>query len=84
LTKLGSSGLVPDETAEVYIADLYEAGRFAGREGLVFGWTVPSSSRAGPVIGAHKGRDEDFAISVLFPDTGEQEWFAPHLVMRID
>jgi hypothetical protein len=71
------------ELPEVYIADLHEAGRFAGREGLVFGWTVPSSSGEGPIIGARKGRDNDFAISVFFPDTDEQEWFAPHLVKKI-
>jgi hypothetical protein len=63
----------------VFIADLYEAGPFAGREGVIFGHTRPSSSQAGP-IGARKGREEDFAWSVFFPDTAEQEWFAPHLV----
>jgi hypothetical protein len=36
------------------------------------------------VIGARKGRDEDFAISVYFEDTGDQEWFAPHLVKVIE
>jgi hypothetical protein len=67
-----------------YIEDRYEAGRFAGREGAVFGWTVPSWSREGPVIGARKGRDDDFALSVFFEDTEEQEWFSPHLVTIIE
>jgi hypothetical protein len=35
------------------------------------------------VIRARKGRDEDFAYSVYFEDTGEQEWFAPYLVRVI-
>jgi hypothetical protein len=60
--------------------DVFEAGAFAGREGVVYGWSVPSSSGVGPVIGVRKGRDEDFALSVYFEDTGEQEWFAPRLV----
>jgi hypothetical protein len=70
--------------ARAYIADLHEAGRFAGREGLVFGWTVPSSSGVEPVIGARKGRETDFALSVFFEDTEEQQWFAPHLVKVIE
>ena len=67
----------------VFIADLHEAGRFAGREGVIYGHTKPSSSRAGPIIGVRKGREEDFAWSVFFEDTGEQEWFAPHLVSLV-
>jgi hypothetical protein len=54
---------------------------FAGRVGDVFGESVPSSSGVGPVIG---DRGEDFALSVFFDETGEQEWFAPHLVEFID
>jgi hypothetical protein len=50
---------------------------FAGRVGEVFGESVPSSSGVGPVIA---DRGDDFALSVFFDDTGEQEWFAPHLV----
>jgi hypothetical protein len=70
--------------ARVFILDVFEAGKFAGREGEVYGWSVPSSSGVAPVIGARKGRDEDFAYSVYFEDTGEQEWFAPHLVKLIE
>jgi hypothetical protein len=72
------------DPARVYILDVYEAGKFAGREGETYGWSVPSSSGVAPVIGARKGRDEDFAISVYFEDTGDQEWFAPHLVKVIE
>jgi hypothetical protein len=75
---------VPDDRLNmgdvVYIADLPEARAWANREGTVYGHTKPSSSGQGPVIGARKGHDVDFAWSVYFEDTGEQEWFAPHLV----
>jgi hypothetical protein len=42
----------------VFILDVFDAGKFAGRE--------------------------DFAFSVYFEETGEQEWFAPRLVKKID
>jgi hypothetical protein len=66
----------------VRIAELPEAGEHAGRVGQVFGWSVPSSSGVGPVIGAHVGGSakRDFAYSVFFEDSGEQLWFAPHLL----
>jgi hypothetical protein len=64
----------------VVISDLFEAGAFTNHEGVIFGHTKPSESGVGPVIDARKGRDKDFAWSVFFPDTQEQEWFAPHLV----
>jgi len=69
----------------VRIADLPEAGEFAGREGLVYGWSIPSTSKVAPVIGAEFGGSarEDFAYSVYFEDTSEQHWFAPHLVETI-
>jgi hypothetical protein len=54
---------------------------FAGRSGIVYGESIPSSSGAGPVIG---DRGEDFALSVFFEDTDEEEWFAPHLVEVLD
>jgi hypothetical protein len=68
----------------VFIADLPEAGLYANREGVVYGHTKPSSSGKGPVIGVRKGRHADFAWSVYFEDTGEQEWFAPHLVKLLN
>ena len=71
------------ESPDVFIADVDEAGPFRGRAGWVFGWTQPSASGEGPVIGAGEGWDEDFAWSVYFPDTEEQVWFAPHLVKHI-
>ena len=66
----------------VRIADLPEAGAFAGRVGEIFGWSIPSTSRVGPMIGAEFGGSarEDFAYSVYFEDTGEQEWFTRHLI----
>ena len=53
---------------------------FAGREGDVHGESIPSASGVGPVIG---DRGDDHALSVYFDDTGEQEWFAPHLVQFV-
>jgi hypothetical protein len=58
-----------------------EARGFAGRTGHVYGQSVPSASGAGPVIG---DRGEDFALSVFFEETQEEEWFAPHLVQLVD
>ena len=54
---------------------------FAGRTGHIYGESVPSSTGVGPVIG---DRGEDFAYSVFFDETEEQEWFAPHLVEFVD
>jgi hypothetical protein len=66
----------------VRIADLPEAGDFAGRVGQVFGRSVPSSSEVGPVIGAHHGGSsrEDLAYGVVFEGETEERWFAPYLV----
>ena len=58
-----------------------EARGFAGRTGHVYGESVPSSSGVGPVIG---DRGDDFAYSVFFDETEEQEWFAPRLVEFVD
>jgi len=54
---------------------------FAGREGQVFGESIPSRSGVGPVIG---DRGEDYAFSVFFEDTDEQAWFAPHRVQFLE
>jgi hypothetical protein len=54
---------------------------FGGRSGIVYGESMPSSSGVGPIIG---DRGEDFALWVVFADTNEQEWFAPHLVEFLD
>lgn len=66
------------------IADLPEAGEYAGRIGQVLGWSKPSSSGVAPVIGGHVGGSarRDLAYSVYFDDTKEQIWFAPNLVTR--
>lgn len=57
------------------------AAGFAGRVGEVWSESVPSVSGAGPVIG---DRGEDLALSVLFEETEDLVWFAPHLVERVD
>jgi hypothetical protein len=49
--------------------------------GRVYGESIPSTSGAGPVIGS---RGEDKAFSVFFDQTGEQLWFAPHLLEFVD
>lgn len=58
----------------IRIAELPEAGEPAGRVGQVFGWSEPSSSGVGPVIGGHVGGSarRDFAYSIFFEETGEQ------------
>lgn len=70
----------------VRIADFPKAGAFAGRYGECFGKTTPSDSGVGPIIGTEIGGNDrvDHALSVYFEETGEQEWFAPHLVERVE
>lgn len=58
-----------------------EARGFAGRVGEVWSESEPSVSGIGPVIG---DRGEDLALSVLFEDTGDVVWFAPHLLKRVE
>ena len=65
----------------VRIRDSPDTASYAGRVGEVFGESIPSSSGVAPVIG---DRGDDFAISVHFDETGEQEWFAPHVVEFLD
>jgi hypothetical protein len=57
------------------------ASGFAGRVGEVWSESAPSVSGAGPVIG---DRGEDLALSVLFEETEDLVWFAPHLVERVE
>jgi hypothetical protein len=70
----------------VRVADLPEAGEYAGRLGQVFGWSVPSSSGVGPVIGDTFGGSgrEDFAYAIIFDGIDGERWFAPHLVEPAD
>ncbi len=58
-----------------------EAHGFAGRIGEIWSEAEPSVSGVGPVIG---DRGEDIALSVLFEDTEDLVWFAPHLVRRVE
>ncbi|HZT84090.1 MAG TPA: hypothetical protein VE984_01540 [Gaiellaceae bacterium] len=58
-----------------------EASGFAGRVGEVWSESEPSVSGVGPVIG---DRGDDVAVSVLFEDTEDVVWFAPHLVRRVE
>ena len=53
---------------------------FAGREGIVYGWTTPSVTNVG-VIGEPA---EDLAYNVGFDEPGSDAWFAPHLVEMLD
>ena len=43
----------------VFIADLHEAGRFAGREGVIYGHTKPSHFARGPDHRCAEGSEED-------------------------
>jgi hypothetical protein len=65
------------EGDRVAIADRPEVHRFAGRVGVIYGWTKPSKSKVHPV---HGHSSDDFAWSVYFHDTGEQEWFRHYLL----
>lgn len=52
----------------------------AGREGIVYGQSIPSMSGVGPVVG---DRGDDYALNVSFEDGSEGQWYAPHLVELI-
>jgi hypothetical protein len=65
------------EGDQVVIADRPDAGAFAGRLGVIYGWTTPSTSKEGPVNGE---APEDFAWSVYFEDSEEQAWFVHDLL----
>lgn len=69
------------DRVRIVCAPVTEELGFAGREGQVFGESIPSRSGVGPIIG-EKG--EDYAYSVFFEDADEQHWFAPHLVEFVD
>jgi hypothetical protein len=60
-------------------AETEELG-LARLEGVVFGWTVPSSTGV-DVIGAASA---DSALNVHFEERGESFWFAEELVELID
>jgi hypothetical protein len=76
----------------VRIADVPEAGTFAGRVGEVNGWSSLSGApdvartREGPVMGAHVGGSarSDIVYGVWFEETTEVAWFSPHLLDRLD
>ena len=53
---------------------------FSGLMGVVYGWTVPSTTGVS-VIGSCI---EDFAFNVSLPDLNECFWFAPELVEFVD
>lgn len=57
--------------------ELTEALGFAGKEGEVYGQSIPSSSGV-EVIGT---MCDDFAINVWFDDLEQQFWFAAELVV---
>lgn len=54
-----------------------EVGGFAGRIGEVWSESEPCESGVGPVIGE---RGENRAFSVLFENSEDIVWFAPHLL----
>lgn len=58
-----------------------EARGLAGRIGEIWSEAEPSPSDVGPVIG---DRGEGVAVSVLFEDTEDVVWFAPHLLKRVE
>jgi hypothetical protein len=62
----------------VVIADRPEVWQFAGRVGVIHGWTKPSITNEGPV---HGRSDDDFAWAVYFDDSDQMEWFAHYLLL---
>lgn len=58
-----------------------EATGVAGKIGEVWSESDPSLSGVGPVIGDRGGK---LALSVLFEDSDEIVWFAPHLLQRVE
>jgi hypothetical protein len=71
----------------VRIADLPEAGPFAGRVDWVGGWSslsgAPDSARGDlPVYGTHLGGSDksDLVYGIHFDDPRDSAWFSPHLI----
>jgi hypothetical protein len=73
---------MPDFGDHVRIKATEETERlgFAGREGIVFGWTTPSLTRV-DVVGP---LSEDFAFNVNFEDLNQAVWFAADLMELLD
>jgi hypothetical protein len=57
-----------------------ESAGYAGRTGVVYGWTTPSVSGV-EVIG---DADTDFAYNVGFEEQGVDAWFVPAFVQLVD
>jgi hypothetical protein len=74
---------VPGFGDRVHVRDTIEMREsgLANRVGVVYGFSIPSSSGVGPVPG---DRGEDRALSISFEETGETLWMAPHLVDFVD
>ena len=56
------------------------AAGFAGRVGVVYGWTTPSVTGVDVV----RASDDDFAYNVGLEEAGSDAWFASHLVELVD
>jgi hypothetical protein len=69
------------DNVRVRVTPETEAAAVAGRQGVVTGQTVPSTSGVEDVIGTPT---EDYAVHVLFEDTDEGFWFAEHLLELVD
>jgi hypothetical protein len=52
----------------------------AGLVGAVFGFSVPSSSGVGPIIGP---APDDFVLNVYVEERGEGYWLAPELLENL-
>jgi hypothetical protein len=76
------------EGRRVQIADVPEAGEYAGRVGQVNGWSslsgAPDEARTdhGPVVCAYVGGSarSDIVYGVWFEETNEVAWFPPLLL----
>jgi hypothetical protein len=77
--RLGSMAGFADRV-RIMASEETERRNLAGLEGVVYGWTTPSSTGV-DVIG---DRGEDYAVNVHFEERHESFWFAEHLVELID
>jgi hypothetical protein len=69
------------DTARIRAHAVTEAAGYAGRIGVCLGFTVPSMTGEGPLIG-DVGAGEAFYVH--FEDSDEGGWFAPDLIERVE
>jgi hypothetical protein len=69
------------DRVRIKTASVTETAGLAGKVGIVYGQTVPSSSGVKDIIGVD-GRD--YAINVFFENDKKSHWFASSLIEFVD